>query len=67
MYPNIDAERARKKMSQERLCEQLNISTRTFRNWMSGETEIPANALILMSEIFGCSIDYLLGVKNSAM
>lgn len=64
MYPNIDAERARNRLSQQDLCEKLQISTRTFRNWMSGKTEIPANALIAMANIFGCPIDYLLAKDN---
>lgn len=59
-YPNIEAERARKGMSQETLAAELGVTRKTLFNWMDSGN-IPLNKLIGMADIFGCSIDYLLG------
>lgn len=59
-YPNIEAERARKGMSQETLATELGVTRKTLFNWMDSGN-IPLSKLIGMADIFGCSIDYLLG------
>ena len=64
-YPNIDAERARKGINQDSLAEKLGVSRKTLYNWMDNG-KIPASALIEMAELFGCSIDYLLGRQGAA-
>lgn len=38
-YPNIDAERARKGISNDLLAEQLGVSRKTLYNWMDKGTE----------------------------
>lgn len=59
-YPNIEAERARKGMSQDALAEALGVTRKTVFNWMTSGN-IPLGKLIVMADLFGCSIDYLLG------
>ena len=59
-YPNIDAERARKGISQDGLAEELGVTRKTLYNWIE-KGSIPASALIRMANLFECSIDYLLG------
>lgn len=59
-YPNIEAERARQGISKDSLAEKLGVGRKTLFNWME-KGNIPTSALICMAEIFGCSIDYLLG------
>lgn len=59
-YPNIEAERARKGMSQDELAEKLGVTRKTIFNWAQNGN-IPASALVGMADLFGCSIDYLLG------
>lgn len=59
-YPNIDAERARKGLSNECLAEELGVARKTLYNWLNNGN-IPLAALIKMADMFGCSIDYLLG------
>lgn len=61
-YPNIDAERARKGISNDRLAEELGVSRKTLYNWLT-KGNIPLSALIHMADVFGCTIDYLLGRK----
>lgn len=66
MLNNIEAERARKGMSKERLAKELNISVKTYYNWINEITEVPSSALIRMSKLFGTAIDYLLDGSNWA-
>lgn len=66
MLNNIEAERARKGMSKESLAKELNISVKTYYNWVYEMTEVPSSALIRMSKLFGVAIDYLLDGSNWA-
>lgn len=66
MFPNIEAERGRLKMSQEYLAEVLGVSPRTLSNWLTGKTDISVEALIKMSKLFHCTVDYLLGLNDPA-
>ena len=58
-YPNIEAERARHGMTAEALAAALGVSRKTLYNWCSSG-KIPQSALMTMSQVFNCSIDYLL-------
>ena len=60
MYPNIEAERVRNRMSKEQLAKELGISLKTYYNWLNGLTAIPSTALIKMSKIFRVEMEYLL-------
>lgn len=59
-YPNIEAERVRHNLSQEDLTQKIDVTRKTYYNWLcSGE--IPVSALVNLAELYDCSIDYLLG------
>ena len=60
IYPNIEVERKRLNVSQEEFSEKLGIERKTYYNWLT-KGNIPVPILIKLSEIFDCSIDYLLG------
>ncbi len=63
-YPNIEAERIRSGYSQEELIVKLDYKERkSYYNWLSSGN-IPTTVLIKMADIFGCSIDYLLGRES---
>lgn len=64
MFPNIDAECARKKITLYKLAEMLNVNRKTLGKWLA-KGSIPANKLLEMSEIFNKSIDYLLGRSDA--
>lgn len=66
MYQNIEAERARYKMTQQELANALGVSLRTVQYWLRGKKDIPSSALIQMAKMWGKSIDYLLGLKDDA-
>lgn len=64
LYPNIEAERARQGLSYEDMAKKLGVSRKTVYNWLvSGN--IPQAKLLSMSNMFGCSIDYLLNRKSN--
>lgn len=64
MLINIEAERARKGMSKEGLAKELDVSTKTYYNWIKEDTDVPSSKLIEMSILFGTTIDYLLGIEK---
>ena len=53
-YPNINAG-----MTVEDLARHLGVTRKTVYNWMA-HGSIPQSKLVKMSELFNCSIDYLL-------
>lgn len=60
MRRNIEAERVRNGLTKENLAEKLNVSLKTYYNWVNGETDIPGSALLKMANLFKVSIEYLL-------
>lgn len=62
-YPNIDAERVRRRMTVQELADCLGISRKTYYNWCK-VGKIPQNKLIEMAELFNVSIDYLLDERK---
>lgn len=61
---NIEAERVRHGLTKEVLAETLGVTTKTYLNWIRGETEIPSGKIIRMKELWGVSADYLLEIQN---
>lgn len=65
MYRNIEAERARKGLTIKELADMLGLKEeKTYRNWKDNSKDLSSSTLIKMSEIFGCSVDYLLGLST---
>ena len=60
MISNLRGERCRLDLTQEDLAEQIGVSPVTIRQWESGVTKPSASNLLAMSDLFGCSVDYLL-------
>lgn len=50
--------------SQQKLAELLGITQQAIAKWENGKAEPDSTTLIKLSEIFNCSIDYLLGKTN---
>ena len=59
-YPNIAAERAKRRMSLDALANELGVTRKTIYNW-ENSGKIPQKKLIEMAELFNCTTDYLLG------
>lgn len=68
MLNSIEAERARYHLSKEEFAKKLNISVKTYYNWIKEETDVPSTKLVMMAKMFGTNVDYLLqgmtGVPN---
>lgn len=60
-YPNLEAERARRGMTQSDLSALLGVSPKTYQNWQTGKTELPTSKLCKLADIFKTTTDYLLG------
>ena len=60
---NIEAERARKGWTNTQLADAVGVTRRTLYQWME-KGDMPASALIKMSQIFGKTVDYLLGISD---
>lgn len=62
MLHNINAEMARRNISQDELAELFGVSRRTIYNWISETTELPSSVLVKMAKMWKCTADYLLGL-----
>ena len=62
MYPRIRDLREDADMTQKELSEKLGMSQTGYSKYETGENDIPTAILIKLREIYGVSIDYILGV-----
>ena len=60
-YNLRELRRARKDLSQEVLAEAIGVTRSLVNMWEAGERAPKLDALIALSDYYGCSIDYLLG------
>lgn len=67
MISNIRGERARIDMTQEQLAKRLETSGQSVRDWESGRAKPSPGMLLKMSDLFGCTTDYLLGRSDERM
>ncbi len=51
-------------MTQRVLAEKLGMSQTGYSKYETGENDIPTVILIRLSEIYGTSVDYILGLTN---
>lgn len=60
---NIKSERVRKGLSQAEAAKILNLSPQCLSSYELAKRDIPSGTLIAMHALYGCSVDYLLGVS----
>ena len=60
-YNNIEAERVRNGMTKEELAKAIGVSYKTYYLWMSDKSPISVPALTKMADMFGVTLDYLMG------
>ena len=51
-------------LKQKVLAKELNISESVISNYLTGRSHVPVEMLVKMSEHFGVSVDYLVGVTD---
>ena len=57
---NIQFARKMKGLSQSSLGFKLGVTRQTVANYESGDSPIPSDILLNLSEIFSCSLDWLM-------
>ena len=71
--PNLKRLREAQGLNRQQLADRITattarggptITTRTLDRWESGETPIPEKHWAELTELFGCSVAYLLGWDN---
>ncbi|MBS7577532.1 MULTISPECIES: helix-turn-helix transcriptional regulator [unclassified Enterococcus] len=60
---NLQNLRKMKSITQEELAEKLDVSRQAVSKWESGNGYPEMNKLVLLAEIFGCSLDRLINDK----
>ena len=66
MFPNLNAEMGRKKMTIKALAEKTGINYESLKNKMSGITEFKRSEMIFVKQEFPlCSLDYLFETDES--
>lgn len=59
LYPNIEAERARRGLTVEQFTAELGVTRKTYYNWIANG-KIPQAKLERMADFLDVSVDYLL-------
>ena len=57
----IQEYRKQKKWTQEELAKRLGVERSAVAKWESGKSQPQAARLVALAEIFGCSVDEILG------
>lgn len=65
MYQRIRDLREDRDLKQRQLAEFLNCSQQVYSNYELGQRDIPTDILIRLSQFYGVSVDYLLGLTNN--
>ena len=50
--------------TQQYVANILNIKQNTYSQYESGQRQLPLDVLIKLSELYGVSTDYILGIKD---
>ena len=63
-FENIRNLRIDNGYTQKQIAEQLGISQNTYSQYELGILNYPVDALIILADFYGVSVDYLLGRTN---
>lgn len=67
MENNIKSLREEKGKSMKEVASDLGLAYTTYVNYEKGSREPPTKILKALSDYFGCSSDYILGIKNKRL
>lgn len=65
MYQRIRDLREDRDLKQRQIADYLNCSQQVYSNYELGQRDIPTDILIKLSEFYGVSVDYLLGLTSN--
>ena len=57
--------RKKENVTQKQLSELLNITTRNYQRYETGEVDPPTSKTVFLANYFQVSTDYLLGLSDS--
>lgn len=57
--------RKEKKLTQEEIALELQVSPRTYQRWENGESQIKPDKAQALAEYLGVSVGYLLGYESN--
>lgn len=60
-YPRLRDLREDKDLKQKEVASYLNIDQRVYSNYETGKREIPTRFVVMLSDFYGVSTDYILG------
>ena len=63
IYENIRALREQNHLTQTQLAQKLHMAQNTYSQYKTGKIEWTAPLLIQLAQLYGVSVDYLLGLK----
>lgn len=66
MYERIRAMREDRDMTQQQMAEYLNLHQTTYSDYELGKLNIPVQILCRLADLFGTSLDYLVGRTDEA-
>lgn len=67
LYPNIRAEMGRNNLTIKKLAKNLGLSTNSISFKLNGKREFTLSEIESIADIFGCSLDYLVGHKVKSL
>ena len=62
MYQRIRDLREDRDLKQRQVADFLNCSQQVYSNYELGQRDVPTDILIRLSDFYGVSVDYLLGL-----
>lgn len=65
MYNRLRDLREDKDLSQTELAKILDMSQTGYSKYETGENDVPTNILIKLADLYGTSVDYILGRTNN--
>lgn len=64
IYRRIKDLREDRDLRQKDLAKALNCSQQVYSNYELGQRDIPTGVLIALSNFYGVSVDYILGISD---
>ena len=64
VLPRLKALRHELGMTQEQVADYLIMQREVYRRYEKGLYDIPLWALVKLARLYGCSVDYLMGLSD---
>ena len=65
LFKNIRSLREDRDITQKQMAQILHCSQQVYSNYELGQRDVPTDVLIKLSEFYGVSTDYILGLTDN--